>query len=150
MFMNKTCKSCGYNGENFWKDGKYYCEFCGSEIDVTQYDSNTNNDYSSIETPITTEVPITIECPICKNSKNNTLRGGKCHCALCGTSFEFNQPAYNPQDNISPQAAARREELEKQIKDYNKLGIIFLFFCWPASIYFFYKKSQVSKELSNI
>lgn len=145
--MNKICKVCGHNGENVWKDGKYFCASCGSEVDVTQQDSNTNGGSS-------TEVVINAVCPICKNANNNTLRDGKCHCALCGTSFDFNQQSYNTQSNINAQnanyIAARRAELEKQKNNKMVWGIVWLFFFWPVSIYHFYKMYQISQEISKL
>jgi uncharacterized membrane protein YvbJ len=145
--MNKICKICGHNGENIWRDGKYYCAACGSEVDGTRQDSNTNGSSS-------TETIINAVCPICKNANNNTLRDDKCHCALCGTLFDFNQQAYNPQSDITAQnanyIATKREELEK--KKNNKLvwGIVWLFLFWPVSIYHFCKMYQISQEISNL
>lgn len=145
--MNKICKVCGHNGENVWRDGKYYCALCGSEIDVTQRDSNTNGAPS-------TEVAINVVCPICKNASNNTLRDGKCRCALCGTSFNVNQQAYDPQSNMSALnvgcIAERRADLEKQKNNKMLWGIVWLFIFWPVSVYHFYKMYQISKEISSL
>lgn len=145
--MNKVCKICGHNGENVWRDGKYYCAACGSEVDVTQQDSNTNGGSS-------TEVVIDVVCPVCKNANNNTFRDGNCHCVLCGTSFGFNQQAYNPQSNIpTPNAnymAARRAELEKKKHDRLVWGIVWLALCWPVAIYHFYKMKQISQEIARL
>lgn len=144
--MNKICKVCGHNGENVWRDGKYYCASCGSELDVTQQDSNTNEGRSS-------EVMINAVCPICKNANNNTLKNGRCHCALCGTSFDINQQAFTPPNATVPNnndIAARRAELEKQKNSKLIWGIVWIFLCWPVSIYFFYKMYQISQEISKL
>ncbi len=150
--MNKICNKCGYNGENMWRDGKYYCAACGSEVDVTQQDSNTNRGSS-------TEIPINAVCPICKNANNNTLKNGKCYCSLCGTPFDFNQPRYNTmfdEDNIINNYKAERykaeriAELEKQKNNKMLWGILFVFVFWPVAIYFFHKMNKISQEISRL
>lgn len=146
--MNKTCTKCGYRGENVWRDGKYYCAICESEIDVTQQDFQTNG--------TTSETPINATCPICRNATNNTLRSGKCHCALCGTDFDLTQQAYRPEPNATVIGAntryssAKRAELESEKNRRLMWGIVFLFFFWPVSIYHFYKMYQVSQEISKL
>lgn len=140
--MQKICKICGHNGENVWKDGRYYCASCGSEIDITQQDSNTNCD--------STETVIDAVCPVCKNDNNNTLRNGKCHCALCGILFDVNQQINNPQHIIGAYKTTRRAELEKQKNNRMVWGIVWLFLFWPISIYHFYKMYQISQEISNL
>lgn len=145
--MNKICKICGHNGENAWRDGKYYCASCGCEVDVTQYDSNIKIESSA-------EAVINAVCPICKNAKNNTLKNGKCHCVLCGTSFDINQQVYNPHSNITAQntnyVEARRVELKKKMNNKLLWGIVWLFIFWPVSIYHFYKMYQIWQEISKL
>ena len=142
--MNKKCTICGYSGENVWRDGKYYCATCGSEIDVTQKDNNANTASSEGMT-------VNAECPICKNDKNNILQDGKCRCSLCGTSFDYHQTV---QSNCEPTNTfftdARRAELEKQKNNKLIWGIVWLILCWPVSIYFFYKMYQLSQEISKL
>ena len=155
--MNKVCKVCGYKSENVWRDGKYYCAACGSEIDMTQPDNDVpqqgNNDLApqTGNTYAADEVVINAVCPICKNASNNTLRNGKGHCALCGTSFDLAQ-AYNPQPSVNVQDVnrAKRAELEQKKNKKMILGIVFLFIFWPVSIIFFYEMYQISKEISNL
>ena len=33
--MIKKCNICGHTGELTWRDGKYYCAMCGTEIAET-------------------------------------------------------------------------------------------------------------------
>ncbi len=145
--MNKTCKMCGHNGEVMWRDGKYYCRYCGSEIDVTQQDSNTNCSFSATST-------INAVCPICKNANNNTFENGKYRCALCGTSFNVSQQEYNSRSNINTQndyyISTKRAELEKEKNNKLLWGIVFIFLFWPISIYHFYKMHQISTEISKL
>lgn len=144
--MNKQCQVCGFNGENVWRDGKYYCATCGSEIDVTQKDSNAS---------VNTAAGVTINavCPVCKNDQNITVQNGQCHCPLCGTTFDFrqaamsNEPAYN---TFGGYDSTRKAELEKQKNKNLKWGIVWLILFWPVSIYFFYKMYQISQEISHM
>ena len=143
--MNKICKICGYNSENVWRDGKYYCASCGNEVDVTQADSNNYN----ISSSSSVEVAINVTCPICKNANNNTLRNGKCHCALCGSAFDITQQVNIAEPNAD-NIAGRREELEKQRNRKLIWGIVWLILFWPVSIYHFCKMYQISKEISKL
>lgn len=45
---------------------------------------------------------------------------------------------------------ARKAELLKEKKHNQTLGIVFLFLCWPIGIYFFYKASQIAKEIDSL
>ena len=145
--MKKICHICGHDGENVWRDGKYYCAFCGSQIDVTRQDSNTNGGD-------TAEVVVSAVCPICKNADNNTLKNGKCRCALCGTTFGLNQKTNETQASATSfdtdYKAARRAELEKQKNKKLVWGIVWLLLFWPVSIYFFYKVYQITQEQSKL
>ena len=148
--MVKTCGICGHVGELAWRDGKYYCAMCGSEVVETQpvaQAQSVNNAYVS-----------NAECPICKNSTNNTFQGGKYHCAMCGTWFELRQPAYEHQNNSyssysnnngasSYLRMQRYNELKKEKGKNFWLGVLFVFLFWPVSIYFFYKYNKVKKEM---
>lgn len=44
----------------------------------------------------------------------------------------------------------RKTELLEQKKHNQILGIVFLFVFWPVGIYFFYKASQISKEIDSL
>jgi len=148
--MVKICGICGHKGELTWRDGKYYCAMCGSEIADTQpvvQPQSTNNAYVS-----------NAECPICKNAANNTYQNGKYHCAMCGTWFELRQPTYEPQHNTynsysgnySGSAYLRSQRYNDLKKEKSKnfgLGVLFIFLFWPVSIYFFYKYYKVKKEM---
>lgn len=140
--MNKICKVCGHNGKNVWRENKYYCASCGSEIDVTQPDPPQN------------DVIINIACPVCKNASNNTIKNGKCHCSLCGTEFNPQtvvQPTYNSNtQNVPAYNNARRQQLEKEKNKRLVWGCVFLFLFWPVSVYHFYKMYQVSQEISKL
>ncbi len=43
--------------------------------------------------------------------------------------------------------SVRKEELLKEKKKNTTLGIVFLFIFWPLAVYFFYKASQIGKEI---
>ena len=57
-------------------------------------------------------------CPICKNKNGNTVKDGKCKCALCGTEFDpqaNDKGTSGPAGNAAKDAAAgTKEELEKE------------------------------------
>ena len=147
--MKKVCPICGFNGENMWRDGKYYCASCGSEIEATQPDAPTNTPKAS------NEMVINATCPICKNTANNTFKDGKAHCALCGTSFDLVQPGYNgmPNTGFSPNYpinTARIAELEKARSKKVGWGIVWLIIFWPVSIYFFYQAYQLNEEIKRL
>lgn len=143
--MNKICKICGYQGENMWRDGKYYCATCGSEIDVTvptpspvSNTAHTSNAANAI-------------CPICKNADGNTMSDGKYHCAICGTTFDLPRQAYSYQPITGfSNNTARLAELEKEKSHRLGWGIFWLIFFWPVSIYHFVKLYEVSKEISKL
>ncbi len=145
--MNKICKVCGHAGENTWRDGKYYCASCGSEIDITQAESATSS--QSINS-----VPIQAICPICKNANNNYFQNGQCHCSMCGSSFSMQQPhthINNMGYNTNHAAIeAKKAALEKQKNSKLIWGIIWLLIFWPVSIYYFYKMYQISQEISKL
>ncbi len=145
--MNKICQICGHNGENVWRDGKYYCAACGSEIDVTKQDANTNSTFSA-------ETKINAVCPICKNANNNTLRNGNGHCALCGSTFSLNQQpeSYGPDISMVGDSYkyAKISELEDQKSKKLFWGIVWLFLFWPVAVYQFYKVYEISQEIKKL
>lgn len=147
--MNKTCKVCGHTGENVWRDNKYYCAACGSEIDVTQPDPPQVS-----ASPDQNAVILNIPCPVCKNAANNTIKDGKCRCSLCGTTFNpqvVSQPAYqNSAIQTTNPNNARIQELEKEKSSRLTWGIVFLFLFWPVSVYHFYKMYQISQEIASL
>ena len=149
--MNKICSVCGFSGENVWRDGKYFCASCGSEIDMTAPDSAPKSD----------SVVVNAECPICKNREGNVVRGGKCYCALCASEIDL--AAQNQRSSYGNSysesygrpfsydaKSARKKELEKKRNGHLVWAIVWVFLCWPVSIYFFYKLYQDSQELSKI
>lgn len=79
--MIKKCPICHHIGELIWRDGKYHCAECDSEVSesvpliLPQQDTVVND----------------VICPICKNGENNLFDGTKYRCALCGTPFELHQ-----------------------------------------------------------
>ena len=145
--MNKTCSICGNVGEPEIKDGKYICKTCGCTIGAVPAEEK------KAEAPVS-KASVTVnsvECPICKNKNGNTVKDGKCKCALCGTEFD---PQANDKGtaatagNAAKDAAAgTKEELEKERNKNIIIGAVFLLFFWPVSVYFFYKAYQISKNL---
>ena len=55
--------------------------------------------------------------------------------------------SYTQFSNVNTQNTQRVQELQKQKNRNLILGIVFIWLFWPASIYFFYKFSQIGKEL---
>ena len=148
--MIKKCNVCGHSGELTWRDGKYYCAMCGSEIAETEPVVNTQPQAQ----PRSTVVVSNVTCPICKNTANNLFDGSKYRCALCGTSFDAQQAA--PQQHqyqqyngaLNPYAQTERyKELRKEKDKKIVLGIVFIFLFWPASVYFFYKAYKANEEM---
>lgn len=149
--MIKKCNICGHVGELTWRDGKYYCTMCCSEVaeDEPQYTA-----------PAQTSVPAyNVVCPICKNDQNNMPSGSQYRCALCGTIFdagqeyEYIQPATNAASYGNTgynNKAQLLQELHKQKDKKTLYGIICLFLFWPASIYFFYKANQINKQINQL
>lgn len=148
--MVKICSICGHKGELTWRDGKYYCPMCGSEVAETQPVAQNQ--------PAISQQVANVECPICKNAANNTYQGGKYHCAMCGTWFELRQPIYQPQQNTYSNYSShyngssylhtqRYNELKKEKSKNFGLGVLFIFLFWPVSIYFFYQYHKVKKEM---
>lgn len=146
--MIKKCNICGHVGELTWRDGKYYCAMCGSEVaetdPVVHPQPVTQVQPSAVATNVT--------CPICKNKENNWFDGSRYHCALCGTSFDLQQATqvqqfqqYNAAPNYM--YSQRVQELRSQKDRNTTLGIVFIILFWPASIYFFYKAHKAHKEL---
>lgn len=84
--MIKECPICHHIGELTWRDGKYHCDECDSEVSesvpliLPQQDTVVNN----------------VLCPICKNGENNLFDGKKYRCALCGTPFEWPKEVQAP------------------------------------------------------
>ena len=166
--MNKTCKLCGYSGENMWRDNKYYCRSCGAEIDVTQPDPAGPSSIEPTDVPMSDSasgVIANVTCPICKNESNNTVQNGMARCSLCGTTFDPKAPprqtdpsfqnAYQNASYNNPYSPAglklsRRQQLEKEKNNRIIWGCLFLCLFWPVGIYHFYKYYTVSQELSKL
>lgn len=166
--MNFECKICGECGAPpIWRDGKYYCPACGSEIDEkSQNHSPTHQTQTSekIQNATTKQqmdlegkgIPITIRCPICRNT-NNILINNVCKCSLCGKTFTPDQAygdninsTYNPSPVGNMSNTSRRAELEKEKSNRLIWGIVFIFLFWPVAIYHFHKYSVADKELSKL
>ena len=139
--MTKTCNVCHHTGELTWRDGKYYCAMCGSEVAETEPVAQTQR-ASTVNNAT---------CPICKNRENNLFDGYKYRCGLCGTPFDLHQEFHVPTHNAPNSNRFNREQYAAELKKKkNKnigLGILFVMFFWPVSIYFFYKAYQTNKEL---
>lgn len=139
--MIKTCNICHHTGELTWRDGKYYCAMCGSEIAETEPVAQTQR-------------PAAVNnatCPICKNRENNLFDGNKYRCGLCGTPFDLHQEFRVPTHNAPNGNRFNREQYAAELKKKKRknigLGILFVMIFWPISIYFFYKAYQTNKEL---
>lgn len=150
--MMKTCGTCHHTGEPTWRDGTYYCAMCGAVIDMTT-PSPAQPPVSTAAAPVGTAIVAT--CPICRNSSGNTLVGGRCRCALCGTTFDYAAPVMQPQMNYQAnvgygQQNAYRAQLEKQKKHHLGWGIFWFFVFWPIAVYQFYKMWQVSEEIRRL
>lgn len=141
--MIKTCHTCHHTGELTWRDGKYYCAMCGTEISETEPQVQ----------PQRTAVVNNATCPICKNRDNNIFDGTKYRCSLCGTPFDLQQPVQTPnynQYNTNYGYSNRAKELKKE-KDKNVgLGILFVFLFWPVAVYFFYKAYKLHNEIKEL
>lgn len=139
--MIKKCPVCGHTGELTWRDGKYHCAVCDSEVSETEPQVQ----------PINNTTVNNVTCPVCKNKENNQFDGSKYRCALCGTPFVPQQvpqtQSYAQFSHVNTQNAQRVQELQKQKTRNLVLGILFIWLFWPASIYFFYKFNQIGKEL---
>ena len=145
--MIKQCHVCNHTGELTWRDGKYYCAMCGTEISerapVAQPQVQAQPQHSATVNNVT--------CPICQNRTNNIFDGAKYRCALCGTTFDAQPDAsaysYNSYTKTNPYRAQQLQELHKK-KDKALLTAIILFFIfWPVAIYFFYKFYKLDKEI---
>ena len=142
--MVKKCHICSHVGELTWRNGKYYCAMCGSEI------SETQPQYQGQQQ--TNTVVSNAVCPICKNKDNNVFDGTKYRCALCGTSFDLHQESWQPQYSAPYQTGYNTnntyiQELIQKRNRYRTLGVVFIFLFWPAAVYFFYKMAQINGEL---
>jgi ribosomal protein S27E len=151
--MNKTCKICGYSGENVWRDNKYYCAACGQEIDVTEYDPHALDEkedtFDKSSTSANSSNFINVTCPVCMNAENNTFENGKCHCSLCGTTFDVNE-AHNRSTGGGSRTTYSADEiaaLENEVNQNLGCGVICIFLFWPLAIYFFIKWHNAKKEL---
>ena len=150
--MIKKCHICAHVGELTWRDGKYYCAMCGSEIaePEPQY---TAPAAAAPAAPVQNAV-----CPICRNTNNNTPCGSQYRCALCGTMFDLGQQSYattyappaSPYGNSYQNKANQLRELHAQKDKKTLWGIVCLFLFWPASIYFFYKANQINKQIKQL
>lgn len=149
--MIKNCRVCGHTGELTWRDGKYYCAMCGSEI--AEYEPNVK---VQVQTqPEYNTVVQNVECPICKNQNGNTFDGEKYRCALCGTAFQLGKETHpvSHMHNGGAKPAQYSNHAGKLKKDKDLhigLGILFVFVFWPVSIYFFYKAYKFSQELKDL
>lgn len=141
--MIKTCNICHHTGELTWRDGKYYCAMCGSEIAETEPTVQTQR--SSTVNNAT--------CPICKNRENNLFDGNKYRCSLCGTPFDMHQEFRVP-THSAPSSSFNRDQYAAELKKKKNrnmgLGVLFVILFWPVSIYFFYKAYEANKELKII
>lgn len=135
--MVKTCSVCNHTGELTWRDGKYYCAMCGSEVAETAPQVKDQQNLAATD----------VTCPICKNKDNNLFDGSKYRCALCGTSFDRPSQAYTPASFTNTGNTQRVQELTQKKDKYLILGIVFLFLFWPVGAYFFYKFYKTGNEL---
>lgn len=135
--MVKTCSVCNHTGELTWRDGKYYCAMCGSEVSETAPTVQPQQNLTVSD----------VTCPICKNKDNNIFDGKKYRCALCGTSFDRPREEYTPTSFTYTGNTQRVQELKKQRDKNLILGLVFVFLFWPVSIYFFYKFYKIGNEL---
>lgn len=135
--MVKTCSVCNHTGELTWRDGKYYCAMCGSEVSETAPTAQPQQNLTVSD----------VTCPICKNGENNIFDGKKYRCALCGTSFDRPREEYTPTSFTYTGNTQRVQELKKQRDKNLILGLVFVFLFWPVSIYFFYKFYKIGNEL---
>lgn len=62
----------------------------------------------------------------------------------------YSTSGYRTTSVSSGNKAARREELLKEKKQKQLLGVVCLFLFWPAAIYFFYKASEIDKEIASL
>lgn len=141
--MIKTCNTCHHTGELTWRDGKYYCAMCGSEVAETE---------PTVQPQRATTVN-NATCPICKNRDNNLFDGGKYRCSLCGTPFELQQEYHEPTYNQSGAGNNRSQyvaDLKKQKEKNIVIGVVLVFIFWPVSIYFFYKAYKNHEELKSL
>lgn len=160
--MKKTCSICGYTGENVWRDNKYYCAACGQEIDVTAYDPHAldeDEDTFEEETAPASDSKnyINVTCPVCMNSENNTFSNGKCHCSLCGTSFDVSETRQeNTYGNTNTGYAGNTynaDEIARLESDANSnlgCGIVCIFLFWPLAIYYFVKYHNTKKDIERL
>ena len=149
--MIKKCRICSHTGELTWRDGKYYCAMCGTEIAETE---PVVQPQAPVQQPRTSVVTVNNAiCPICKNQSENLFDGNKYRCSLCGTTFEkepeYQAPQYN-NNSYNYQNSYRVQELKKEKDKYLGLGILFLFLFWPVGAYFFYKMYQTNNELKEL
>lgn len=139
--MIKKCSVCGHTGELTWRDGKYHCAVCDSEVSEKEPQVQLRNDAATYNAV----------CPICKNKENNLFDGSKYRCALCGTPFDLPKvvqtQSYKQFSYVNDNDAQKVKELKKQKNRNLVLGILFIWLFWPVSIYFFYKFNQIGKEL---
>ena len=150
--MIKKCHICAHVGELTWRDGKYYCAMCGSEI------AETEPQYQAVA-EVQPEAPaVNAVCPICKNNEGNQFVGTQYRCKLCGTMFDLGDEYYIPQQAPATPSygygynynnSAHIQELQKQKDRKIVTGIVFLFLFWPASVYFFYKAHKINQEIKS-
>ena len=125
--MIKKCDACDYIGELIYRNGKYYCTMCGSEV--------TENAPDTQGQPQAQALVNDVSCPICKNREKNLFDGKKYYCALCGAPF---MPQQNEQTSNYGQSAGASnsnylpyvQNLKKEKRKNIGLGILFVFlFC---------------------
>lgn len=134
--MVLTCKVCQHSADVYPFNGKYYCPQCGCEILNTTPQENGSAG--------------TAECPICKNREGNRFEGGKYRCALCDATFSSHEQPWKPQYQQTYTRLAQEqnvENLQKEVKRWRNLGILFVFLFWPASVYFFYRCYKANQSL---
>lgn len=72
-----------------------------------------------------------------------------------GSKSDYEQPkttysGYKSTNSKSTSSFDRKAQLLEEKKNNQILGVIFLFVFWPAAIYFFYKASQIDKQINSL
>ena len=66
------------------------------------------------------------------------------------TTAYYKEPTQFSFGSKTSGVSGSKEELLQQKKKNTTLGIVFLFLCLPVGIYFFYKASQISKQIDSL
>ncbi len=78
------------------------------------------------------------------------LRGQVANAESRRTTAYYVEPTQFSFGSKTSCVSGTKEELLQQKKKNTTLGIVFLFLCWPVGIYFFYKASQISKQIDSM